>query len=59
MVDRFELTDKVALVIGGSNGLGREIALGFQAAGATSVLELVKRLENRWGRLSPNLPLSL
>ena len=38
MVDRFELTDKVALVIGGSNGLGREIALGFQAAGATTAI---------------------
>jgi len=31
---RFSLTDQVALVIGGSSGIGRQIALGFQEAGA-------------------------
>ena len=32
--DRFSLADQVALVIGGSSGIGRQIALGFQKAGA-------------------------
>ncbi len=32
--DRFSLKDKVALVIGGSSGIGREIALAYQEAGA-------------------------
>jgi NAD(P)-dependent dehydrogenase (short-subunit alcohol dehydrogenase family) len=31
---RFSLSDKTALVIGGSSGIGRQIALGFQQAGA-------------------------
>jgi NAD(P)-dependent dehydrogenase (short-subunit alcohol dehydrogenase family) len=31
---RFSLTDQVALVIGGSSGIGRQIALGFQESGA-------------------------
>jgi NAD(P)-dependent dehydrogenase (short-subunit alcohol dehydrogenase family) len=35
--DRFSLAGKVALVLGGSSGIGREIALGFHAAGATVV----------------------
>ena len=30
----FALTGKTALIIGGSSGIGREIALGFQGAGA-------------------------
>src|SRR5262245_52302190 len=33
-VEAFSLHDRRALVIGGSSGIGREIALGFQAAGA-------------------------
>ncbi|HUI17797.1 MAG TPA: 2-deoxy-D-gluconate 3-dehydrogenase, partial [Alphaproteobacteria bacterium] len=32
--ERFSLKNKVALVIGGSSGIGREIALGYQQAGA-------------------------
>jgi NAD(P)-dependent dehydrogenase (short-subunit alcohol dehydrogenase family) len=31
---RFSLADKTALVLGGSSGIGRHIALGFQEAGA-------------------------
>jgi len=33
-LETFSLRDKVALVIGGSSGIGREIAIGFQNAGA-------------------------
>lgn len=36
-VDLFDLSGRVAVVIGGSQGLGREIALGFAAAGADVV----------------------
>ena len=35
--DRFSLAGKVALVLGGSSGIGREIALGFHTSGATAV----------------------
>ncbi len=35
--DRFSLAGKVALVLGGSSGIGRQIALGFHDAGATVV----------------------
>jgi NAD(P)-dependent dehydrogenase (short-subunit alcohol dehydrogenase family) len=34
---RFSLAGKVALVIGGTSGIGREIALGYRAAGAAVV----------------------
>jgi NAD(P)-dependent dehydrogenase (short-subunit alcohol dehydrogenase family) len=35
---RFDLTGKVALVTGGSRGLGREMVLGFAAAGADVII---------------------
>lgn len=35
--ERFSLTGQVALVIGGSSGIGREIALGFHNGGAVVV----------------------
>ena len=35
--ERFSLAGRIALVLGGSSGIGREIALGFHDAGATVV----------------------
>jgi NAD(P)-dependent dehydrogenase (short-subunit alcohol dehydrogenase family) len=35
--ERFSLADQVAVVLGGSSGIGREIALGFHGAGALVV----------------------
>lgn len=34
-MDQFSLAGRTALVIGGTSGIGREIALGYRAAGAT------------------------
>jgi NAD(P)-dependent dehydrogenase (short-subunit alcohol dehydrogenase family) len=56
---RFDLSGKVALVTGGSRGLGREMVLAFAEAGADVVIssrkqpacdELAKEVEQRFGR---------
>jgi NAD(P)-dependent dehydrogenase (short-subunit alcohol dehydrogenase family) len=45
VTDRFLLTDKVAIVTGGSRGLGREMVLAFAQAGADVVIAS-RKLEN-------------
>ncbi|MET7517738.1 glucose 1-dehydrogenase [Streptomyces sp. NPDC005373] len=57
--DKFDLTGRVAVVVGGSRGMGREMSLGFARAGADvmvvsrkldSCTELAKTIEAETGR---------
>lgn len=38
LLDRFDLTDRVAIITGGSRGIGRAVASGFAAMGAKVVI---------------------
>ncbi len=58
-MDRFDLENRVAVVTGGSRGIGKAIALAFAEAGATVVIaarnvdllaEVVKEIEARGGK---------
>ncbi|NEW27097.1 SDR family NAD(P)-dependent oxidoreductase [Nocardia cyriacigeorgica] len=59
MPDRFDLTDKVSLVTGGSRGLGRAMVLGFAERGADVIIasrklesceSLAEEVRERYGR---------
>jgi len=58
LASRFSLAGKVALVIGGSSGIGREIALAFRDAGASVVPvgRTAAKVEEVVGRLRQSDP---
>lgn len=52
-MNTFALTGRTALVLGGSSGIGREIALGFQAAGAKVLV--AARNQDKLDRMAADL----
>lgn len=62
-VNEFALTGQTALVLGGSSGIGREIALGFQQAGAKVLIggrnqEKLDRVSRELGGESESVPIA-
>jgi NAD(P)-dependent dehydrogenase (short-subunit alcohol dehydrogenase family) len=52
-MQQFSLAGRTALILGGSSGIGREIALGFQKAGARSLV--VGRSQDKLDKVSTEL----